>query len=359
LESIVRFWFLVFFTVWATSSTAVEVKNLYVAEVSVVSQSPEERNKAIRSALAEVLVKVTGNRAILGEDAAQEIINKGPRYVRQYSYFDESHSAEPEDKEADQRKLRVRFDPFALNEALRSKGFSIWAEERPVLLAWIAIDNGKKRYLLDLENHPKLTKVFQQAAEKRGLPLLLPLMDLVDQGAVSFNDIWGDFDDRIKQASERYDTAAILSGRLLKKSARSWRAEWTLYQQDDVVHWDYEASSASAALASGMDGTLDLFVERYVTTADLIEWARYKVRVSSVSSLDDFAWLSAKIKALPLVEAIEWSELKSDSVQFNVTVKGDEQALRKALDSVGRLLAEEEGDEGEEPTGELFYQMQP
>ncbi len=353
-----RFWFLVFFSVWATSSAAVEVKNLYVAEVSVVSQSPEERNKAIRAALAEVLVKVTGRRDILTEEAAQEVVNKGPRYVRQYSYFDEKLSAEPKEKVAEQRKLRVRFDTFALNEALENKGFSIWAEERPELLAWIAVDNGKRRYLLDLENHPKLTKVFQQTAEKRGLPLLLPLMDLVDQGAVSFNDIWGNFDDRIKQASARYDAAAILSGRLLKKSAKNWRVEWTLYQLDDVVHWDYEAGSASAALASGMDGTLDLFVERYVTTAALIEQAQYKVRVTSVSGLDDFAWLSAKIKALSLVEAIEWSELKSDSVQFNLTIKGGEQALRKALDSVERLLAVED-DEEEEPTGELLYQMQP
>jgi len=352
-ESGVRFLYLVFLAVWAVSSAAVEVKDLYVSEVEVASQSPEDRNGAIRLALADILVKVTGRRDIRSEAAIQELIKSGPRYVRQYSYREDGVAS----GESPQRKLLVRFDSFALNEALNAAGIEVWSEERPSILAWVAVDGGAKRYLLESENHPRLTAFFQKAAEKRGLPLLLPLMDLVDQSAISFNDIWGNFDDRIAQASTRYGADTILSGRLLKKSGSRWQVEWTLYQQGDVAHWRDEAKSASEALALGIDGTFDLLAERYVIGAAQKEIEQYELRVSGIKGLDDFVWLTNRIKALSLIETVEWRELSGESAQLSLTIKGDKQALRRALDSVERLFLITSDAEDQE--GELFYQIRP
>ncbi len=352
-----RFLFLIFLSVWAASSAAVEVKGLYASEVDVASQGLEDRNGAIRSALAEILVKITGRRDIRGEPSIQELMKNGPRYVRQYSYREEKR-AEGEDVDLPpQRKLRVKFDSFALNEALEANDIAVWAEDRPSILVWIAVESGKKRYLVEPEGRPELADLFQKLGEKRGLPLLLPLMDLVDQGAISFNDIWGNFDDRIGRASTRYGADAILAGRLLKKTASRWVVEWSLYQQDDVAHWSSKAGSAREALAQGVDGVFDLLAAKLVIGAALVESERHKLRVSGIKELADFTWLASRIKGLSLVEAVEWSELSADDALFSLTIKGDEAALRQALDSVDKLffVAPVESEE----KGALHYKLEP
>jgi hypothetical protein len=358
MESDVRFLFLIFLSMWAVSSMAVEVKGLYASEVDVASQGLEDRNGAIRSALAEILVRITGRRDIRSEPAVQELMKNGPRYVRQYSYREEKSVEDESAGVPAQRKLRVKFDSFALNEALAANGIAVWSEDRPSILAWVAVESGKRRYLVESERQPKLTALFQKAAEKRGLPLLLPLMDLVDQSAISFNDIWGNFDDRIGRASTRYGADTILTGRLLKKTASRWTVEWTLYQQsDDVLHWSSKAGSASEALAQGVDGVFDLLAEKQVIGAALVELEQHELRVSGIKELADFSWLAKQIKGISLVEEVKWSELSGDSALFSLTIKGDEEALRQALDSIDHLffVVSGEGDE----KGELLYKLEP
>lgn len=353
-----RFLFLIFLSIWAASSVAVEVKGLYASEVDVASQGLEDRNGAIRSALSEVLVRITGRRDIRSELAVKELIKNGPRYVRQYSYREEKRAEDESIDVPAQRKLRVKFDSFALNEALVANGIAVWPEDRPSILAWVAVESGKKRYLVEPEGQPELTALFQKAAEKRGLPLLLPLMDLVDQSAISFSDIWGNFDDRIGRASTRYGADAILTGRLLKKTASRWTVEWTLYQQNgDDLHWSGKGGSEPEALAQGIDAVFDLLAEKQVIGAALVELEQHELRVSGIKELADFSWLAKQIKEISLVEEIEWSELSDDSVLFHLTTKGDDEALRHALDSIDHLffVTSKEDDE----KGELLYKLEP
>lgn len=351
-----RVLFVVFLALWTANSIAVEVKDLYVSEVEVASQSPEDRNGAIRLALTDIMVKVTGRRDIRDEVVVQEIIKNGPRYVRQYSYREEPLVGDKEGA-LPQRKLRVKFDSYALNEALKVEGIAVWPEERPSVLAWIAVENGKRRYLIESERHPKLISVFQKAAEKRGLPLLLPLMDLVDQSAIVFNDVWGDFDDRIAQASTRYGADTIMSGRLLKKRADRWQVEWTLYEKDDVTHWRDETISASEALEQGVDGAFDLLAERYMEGASQRESAQYNLRVLGIRGLDDFAWLVSQLKAVSLVDSVSWREMSGESALFNLVIKSDEETLKQALDSIERLFMVTVSELRQE--GELLYQIEP
>lgn len=55
-----RLGLLFFLFVLTSASMAVEVKDLYVSEVDVLTQSPSDRNKAIQKALAETLIRITG-----------------------------------------------------------------------------------------------------------------------------------------------------------------------------------------------------------------------------------------------------------------------------------------------------------
>lgn len=352
-----RFGFLFFLLVLTFASTAAEIKNLYVSEVDVPTQSPTDRNKAIQQALTETLIRITGQRDIIQDEAAREMINNGPRYVRQYRYLTVKQPEPTDDDPATEqpkRKIRVLFDSFALNEALRDRGFATWSADRPSILAWVAIEKGQNRFLFDPESQPELAAAFQSAARRQGLPLLLPLMDLTDQRALSFSDIWGNFDDRINLASMRYEADTVLTGRLLSRSETLWKAEWTLYQHDNVAHWSSEAGSATEALQTGVTGAFDLLAKRYVSSAGEKTSSLLQLRITGIHNLNDFARLVNYLKSLPLIEQVAWQELKGDKALFGVTAKGDEQALRQALNLSNLLLAADI-----DPGGPLHYRLTP
>ena len=74
-----------------------------------------------------------------------------------------------------------------------------------------------------------------EIADKRGLPLAFPLLDTTDLQGVTFSDIWGGFDERIINASKRYDANSILIGRI--RPASSQRNRWTYVFGDESRTW--------------------------------------------------------------------------------------------------------------------------
>lgn len=352
-----RLGLLFFLFVLTSASMAVEVKDLYVSEVDVLTQSPSDRNKAIQKALAETLIRITGQQDITEQKALRGMINNGSRYVRQYRYLAAKQALTTDDfsaKERPKRKIRVLFDSFALNEALQDRGFATWSAERPSVLAWVAIEQGQNRFLVDPEIQPELSADFQSAAKRQGLPLLLPLMDLTDQRALSFSDVWGDFDDRISLASIRYDADTVLVGRLLSDSETQWKAEWTLYQHDDVVHWSSVAKSAAEALQTGVKGVFKLLAKRYMSGAGEKTIEQLQLRITGIGNLNDYAKIVKYLRSVPLIEQVNWQELNGESALFEVMAKGDKQALRQALNLSNLLLAVDAS-----AGGQLHYQFAP
>ncbi|TXL19450.1 hypothetical protein BMR06_10085 [Methylococcaceae bacterium HT5] len=70
----------------------------------------------------------------------------------------------------------------------------------------------------------------------KGIPLLLPLMDLEEKQAISVIDILAAKPDKILEASSRYDVATILSGKLVKKRT-CWSSEWALHFNNKIERW--------------------------------------------------------------------------------------------------------------------------
>ncbi|HWU52761.1 MAG TPA: DUF2066 domain-containing protein, partial [Tahibacter sp.] len=60
--------------------------SLYTGEVPVPDQSDEQRAIALKSALAQVVVKLTGDRDAVNGEAAAKLIESAERYVQQYTY---------------------------------------------------------------------------------------------------------------------------------------------------------------------------------------------------------------------------------------------------------------------------------
>ena len=214
---IVPFLVLVFFNAAPAVAIGAEAENLYEAEVLVTGQGSEERVEPLKSALAEVVVKVTGERNAVDDPQLAPMFARADEFVEQYLYqpLPEETLDGLEDSLAPlfTHVMQVRFDPKAINRTLREAGLPVWSRVRPLTLAWVAVqEEGRKRYIIGVDTSSEWRKPITDSATRRGIPLLLPALDLEDQQNVSFADVWADFQTNLFDASRRYQADALLVG---------------------------------------------------------------------------------------------------------------------------------------------------
>ena len=152
------------------SAYSVEVENLYRAKVDVSSQSANARKQAIKRAFQSVIVKVSGQKNVIEQDVFKQAVNQYSQYLVQYAY------------ERDSRGLRLvaRFDEEKVNQLFLNSNNALWGNLRPQVVIWFAEEQGFERALISESHLSKLPETINRFSENRGLPLVLPLVDIED-----------------------------------------------------------------------------------------------------------------------------------------------------------------------------------
>jgi hypothetical protein len=158
---------------------SVEVKDLYLAKVSIENQSRGAQDQAIKQAFETVLIKVGGNPSVLNQPSVKRSLAQYKQFVVAYRY--EKHDG--------QLKLIATFDEQKVNELFASGKLPIWGSLRPQVVMWILLEEGlERRVLSDVESHT-LIKTVKEFSANRGLPVVIPLMDLTDNERISLPDL--------------------------------------------------------------------------------------------------------------------------------------------------------------------------
>lgn len=183
-------------TLYLAGLKAAEVDDLYSATVEVDQQDRKARAEAAKLALQQVLVKVSGQTEILTSKHVQAELPQAFRYLSRYRFVTPNN----------QLAYLADFNRTLVDELVTAAGYSVWDANRPQIVLWLAIDsfNGHQPYLLTDSHDSSLSNRVSQLAQQRGIPLILPLMDMQDSQNISFIDVWGGFDRRFKYAGERY-----------------------------------------------------------------------------------------------------------------------------------------------------------
>ncbi|HEY9198307.1 MAG TPA: DUF2066 domain-containing protein, partial [Gammaproteobacteria bacterium] len=214
-------------------------EDLYEATVPVADRSTEARTAAVKTALSEVLTRLSGDPGAVAKPAGKALLAEPSRYLQQYQYEG--------DAAAGGLYLRAGFAAAPLEAALRQQGLALWGRDRPAVLVWVAVDDGKRRYLLGAEDADPLLAELQAAARRQGLELVLPLLDLEDQSKVTFTRVnEGDLD-ALMAASERYQPQALLIGGL-QSGAGGWRGRWALRYAGADARWQAGEAPLAALL---------------------------------------------------------------------------------------------------------------
>jgi hypothetical protein len=323
------------------SSFAAKVSGLYEAEIQVYSQKSSERELAMVSALAEVFAKVSGKKDAASTGKMPDALKNPNRFLQQYRYRalpDEDLQRElAVAKPGDKPQLLVfRFDKAAVNKALSDNGLPVWGATRPTALVWLAVEDEGRRYMVGSTSKEPLRQELLKEARRRGMAVLLPLMDLQDQMALSFSDVWGGFREAIEKASSRYNTEAVLIGRLYRPNGGDWQGQWTLLEGGFLKTWRGAGILPEELLDDGVAGAIEDLASRYAPAAGQKE-GLLPVTVTDVHTLDDYARVSHYLKSLQQVSSVNPSRVEADRVTFELDIHGSAASFSQTV-ALGNVL---------------------
>jgi len=189
----------------AAASTVVVTNK---AKVPVSDQSTSSRRDALKEALEQVLIKMSGSAQVLSHPAVKQALKSPARYLSAYQF----------NYEDGQQFYEGEFSRQVLVELLRDASLPVWGQRRPDTLLWLATQEGQDKWILREGQRGELAAQVIQQTRQRGIPVTLPLMDLTDNSAISVYDVWGHFSRKLNQASERYRPDFIIGARLHEKA---------------------------------------------------------------------------------------------------------------------------------------------
>jgi len=301
---------------------AVEVPTLFTAEVPLDEEAENPRTDAYDAALREILMRVSGSAIADNEEAIAELFPDAASYVMQF-------------RPGADDSLWVSFDGEAIEQVLRNAGLTFWGEERPLTLVWLAVDWGQGTREIIAAGDPERTQDesrtidrnrlirerLLEISERRGLPIVFPLLDTTDLQTVTFSDIWGGFDEAILYASERYDATSVLIGRVRPSSGQ--RSRWTYY-------FAGAQSALSGAPEAVVGQVADLLSAEFAVGGDAPLEA-VALNVSGVASVEAYGSVQKILKDMSLIEGFALTEVAGDRVSYRVEIRGGADRLSRAL----------------------------
>jgi hypothetical protein len=321
---------------------AAVVGGLYEAEEAVQSQSRSERNKAMADALLLVFQKVSGRSNVQSLSGIADALQHPDHFLQQYLYRSINEAQYPiPNADPNTQLVWFRFDERAVNHLLRANNLPVWGHTRPSTLVWLAIEENGQRYILGADAQEELRDLLLYDAKRQGMALVLPLLDLQDQQALSFADLWGNFQDSILNASGRYQAEAVLVGRLTLTSSDSWLGRWTLYEGGRNVSWEGQYDDPDLVLKSGMAGTMEALANRYAQAPDNGSPSVVYLSINGVKSLKDFARVSKYLSSLEVVKDIQPTTVSEDSARFRLDIRGTADGLAQTI-KLGNVLQEQQ-----------------
>ncbi|WP_257385772.1 DUF2066 domain-containing protein [Tahibacter caeni] len=291
--------------------------SLYAGEVPVPDQSDEQRAIALKSALAQVVVKLTGDRDAVNGEAVAKLIESAERYVQQYTYRQDV--ATVDGQPLLRLSLVASFDRAVLDRVLRDRGLRVWTPAaRPPVVAWIALDDGSGPRLVD--GSDPAGRAMQQAAEQRGANLVWPRLDSPDQAQTTAQIVWEGDVATLSADAARYQTDTVLIGQL-RRIGDNWSARWTLALGGQAQPaWESRDADLSAALAAGADGAVDRTRGRGAAAAEERRITTTRVWISGLRSAQDYARLFETLGSNDLVREFQPEQARGDGVLLKLTL---------------------------------------
>jgi len=340
---------------------AVEVKGLYQASIAINSQNSSDRAHALKKALAAVMLKVGGEKSVLENNVIKQSLKNYRLYLSQYRYQHKALQVADHQGNKKQLFLLASFNKDKINQLFQQANLPLWGSLRPQVLLWLIDEQGLTRRIMSNSSASNLPFMVNEFSAQRGLPIIMPLMDLVDTNNIQLSDLWGRFQQPIKAASRRYLGEAIVVMRISNSSLVNFDkdeevnaepsdcgllcAQFHTSKQQYVLDWSlldwglikgqqklsqqYQGSVPQVLLEQGLADITELIYQRYAlsTTSD----NDFVIEVENIDSLATYVAVFDFLNNLSSVKSVTLLSAKAGARRFNLQLLGSEEALLASL----------------------------
>ncbi|MFT5663287.1 MAG: hypothetical protein ACI9JR_000670 [Gammaproteobacteria bacterium] len=327
--------------IWIPSwpATAVVVDDLYTIELPVADQTTSHRLEAFSEAFQQVLTKVSGSDEAQESSAISRLTPGSSRYVKQFSYVNRP-GVDAEGAAQNFMYLKIDFDQQQIEQILRNHSFPVWGRERPSILLVINSQAGGKIQLVSGDATPEIVSMLDTAALNRGVPTLLPLMDLEDIGLISVADVTSRRFDTIGNMAVRYGPDALVVGEIVEQSAESWRGAWEVRFAEQIFKWKFQAETSQAVIDELVMHLASVLALEYALEDHQRNEQDLLLQVSSMSDLSRLISVQKYLESLNAVESAHVSFISGSDVTFRLKLRNSTEDLQRLIE-FGNVLEQQ------------------
>lgn len=241
-------------------AAAAEATSLYHAQAIVTGQGEENRIIGFASCLEDVLIKVSGAQKLAGDPRLAAYQSNAKDFVKAFSYHDQMSGTPTRDEQGTRDRpydLIVDFDEEKINDVLQKLGLKPWLSQRPVLAAFIEMQQGTRRYLVtaDARQSDLQRDSLMAAAVKRGMTVVLPVSAALEKSSIDGAALASMPPERLASLATGQGGDVALVGRLVwDERELGWATEWQLDWQGRPHRWQIRGVTFDEAFRRGIGG---------------------------------------------------------------------------------------------------------
>jgi len=322
------------FLIHTTSAFSIKIESLYSAKIPVNTQSEQERIQSIQQALNQVLIKVSGDDKIINNDILKSRLKLGTQLIQELTYTNTPGNKQP-------FLLELHFDGNAINQWLRDASAPIWGQNRPLILSLIIYTSeeypGEIISTSSSDSSNRIVTLLNQNAERRGLPIIFPLMDLTDITQITVKDVLNqELTPNINLAEKRYSNDAFLFGNVTRHS-NQLSSHWKLILGNDQWEWNLTGKTEADVLSALIDNITDTLTVRFaIVTTHQIQNS-LQLKITNIRQQSDFVQLIRYLNHLTPVANVCIVEIAGNEITLKINLRSTQQAFMQAI-ALGKQL---------------------
>jgi uncharacterized protein len=331
---------------------AKQLTDLYQATVPAgLSQSAWQQQ-----ALAQVLIKVTVNPAVVEQAVIKAELKNAGNYIKTFAAVSTEQGP----------ALKVGLDEQKVQQLLSQHKIAIWGSRRPAILVWPVEQTAQGRTFMQGAAHEVLSQLQQQALAI-GLPLELPTASDSYVPSLSYDEVWSGNWLVVEQASLAFNADQTLILLFDQPSADQYRLTWQGYEQGQLVSHELLASSQQQLATQFLqDLTAQLASKFAVQLGSQQSEILLELEIEGLTNFVDQVKVQQMLAAMLSVKQVTVLERKADLLKFKIQLAADRSAFINSLSLERRLqslqiqtepTAPAATTEAADATDELFSEM--
>jgi|GEM_PF-2500443 len=328
-----------------------QITGLYDAKALVADQQAQSRLAGAQQGLLEVLQKVSGFPVSAENPVVARSLKIADQYLYQFSY---AHVEKSEAIEGQSQLkgdwLNMRFEGKAIQRMVKQANLPRWGTNRPTMLVWLAIDDGERKIISDGLDHV-VHEAILDGAQRRGIPIILPIYDLEDSIKLPMEQLWGMFSEGVLSASERYGAESILMARVVKTDEGQWTGRWRFHFRDKEYDYEFIEETLDALVLSGLSAGSQVLANAFALKTNGLSANELRLDILNVSNLNHYAAVVKYLEKLAITKQVAVVGVKKQQVSFDLSLNGSFEQLEQTLALDKKLVrkALPKTDENEDP----------